>query len=81
MRQVCMDTALSSLLDRLERQFEQGLLSELTQGQRDQIEAALCEMHDMDDLTLLYGTPLGSRYMRLRQRLVEESLQKHPSVA
>lgn len=67
-------------LNRLEQQFEQGLLMELSQRQRDQIERQLCDIYDIDDINLLLGTGLGNRYLQLRKRLVEQALSQ-PIVA
>ena len=71
---------LNIQLNHLEQQFEQGLLMELSQRQRDQIERQLCDIYDIDDINLLLGTGLGNRYLQLRKRLVEQALSQ-PIVA
>ena len=74
------EIALCRQLNRLEQQFEQGLLSELSQCQRDQIERQLCDIYDIDDINLLLGTELGNRYLQLRKRMVDQALSQ-PIVA
>ena len=74
------ETALCRQLNRLEQQFEQGLLMELSQRQRDQIERQLCDIYDIDDINLLLGTELGNRYLHLRKRMVDQALSQ-PIVA
>ena len=74
------ETVLCRQLNRLEQQFEQGLLMELSQRQRDQIERQLCDIYDIDDINLLLGTELGNRYLQLRKRMVDQALSQ-PIVA
>ena len=74
------ENALCRQLNRLEQQFEQGLLMELSQRQRDQIERQLCDIYDIDDINLLLGTELGNRYLQLRKRMVDQALSQ-PIVA
>ena len=74
------EIALCRQLNHLEQQFEQGLLSELSQRQRDQIERQLCDIYDIDDINLLLGTELGNRYLQLRKRMVDQALSQ-PIVA
>ena len=74
------ETVLCRQLNRLEQQFEQGLLQELSQRQRDQIERQLCDIYDIDDINLLLGTELGNRYLQLRKRMVDQALSQ-PIVA
>ena len=74
------ETPLCRQLNRLEQQFEQGLLMELSQRQRDQIERQLCDIYDIDDINLLLGTGLGNRYLQLRKRIVDQALSQ-PIVA
>ena len=74
------ETVLCRQLNRLEQQFKQGLLQELSQRQRDQIERQLCDIYDIDDINLLLGTELGNRYLQLRKRMVDQALSQ-PIVA
>ena len=74
------ETVLCRQLNRLEQQFVQGLLQELSQRQRDQIERQLCDIYDIDDINLLLGTELGNRYLQLRKRMVDQALSQ-PIVA
>ena len=74
------EIALCRQLNRLEQQFKQGLLQELSQRQRDQIERQLCDIYDIDDINLLLGTELGNRYLQLRKRMVDQALSQ-PIVA
>lgn len=68
------EIALGRQLNRLAQQFEEGLLLELSQRQRDQIERQLCDIYDIDDINLLLGTELGNRYLQLRKRMVDQAM-------
>ena len=60
---------LNDQLTQLEQQFAAGNLPLIDEVTRDRIENALRDLYDIDDVNLLYGTPEGSPYMRLRESI------------
>ena len=65
---------LSIQLTKLEQSVKAGRLTQLSQTKRASMEAKLCDAYDMDDVSLLYGTPMGVRLMNVRLALVNRRI-------
>ena len=75
------ERGLMTQLTKLENKFEQGLLTRLNEKDIQRMEARLCDFYGIDDLSLVYGTKCGARFMRLRMRIVEEANEATGGVA